>query len=113
MTVDAAPPPSPRSDRDFVLRAEVGSTCLWMADGSEREPSAAGLTDRLVDALHDWAAFFDEVGGVLEGADVTHEFVSQGYKVAHKLRGELKGSRVHFVHPESGESEEIVRRGPR
>jgi len=107
-TADAA-----RPDRDFILRAEVGTTGLWMPDGSACEPSDVGLTDRLLDALADWAQFFDEVNGTLEDEEVMHEFVSQGYKVAHKLRGELKGSRVRFVHPETGETEEIVRRGPR
>lgn len=81
-----------------------------IGDARNVDPEMVGLTDRLVDALTDWAAFFDEVGGDLADAEVAEEFVGQGYKIAHKLRGELKGSTVHLMHPVTGERIEIVRR---
>lgn len=100
-------------DRRFVVVAKVGSPCVRRVDGPSVSARDLGLTQRLVDACEDWAAFFDDVNGDLTDPAVAHEFVSQGYKIAHKIRGELKGSEVWFVHPVTGVRQSIVRITPR
>lgn len=60
-------------------------------------------------ALQDWADFFDDVGGAMSDSDVVEEFVGQGFKIAHAIRRELKGSTVWFEHPVSEERTRIER----
>ena len=101
--------------KHFVVRAQSGSGSIWHA-GSELvqvDPSDLGLSDRLVLAFDDWASFFDEIDADLSDPDVANEFVSQGFKIAHRLRAEIQGSTVHLVHPLTGEHHEIRRDGPR
>lgn len=98
----------------LIVAARVGVGALWRptSSASELEPVSVltlGLSQRLVDAFEDWASFFDEIDGDLSDGDVAHEFVSQGFKIAHRLRAEMKGSTVHLIHPVSGEQHEIVR----
>ena len=103
------------SPREFVVRAQIGAVGLWRA-GSELDEVALSdleLSGRLVVAFEDWASFFDEIEGDLSDPEVAHEFVSQGFKIAHRLRAEMKGSTVHLVHPVTGEHHEIVRQAPR
>ncbi len=104
--------------RSFVVRAVASSGALWRVvdardDLKSVAPADIGLSDRLCAAFDDWAQFFDEIDGDLTDPEVAEEFVSQGFKIAHRLRAEIKGSTVHLVHPVSGESVEIVRTGPR
>lgn len=116
MSLPASSPPSltpTEGSRELLVWAVSGSSPLWTdpADGKpvSVDPGSLGLTARLVDALVDWASFFTEVEGDLADAGVAAEFVGQGFKVAHKVRGELKGSRVHLIHPVSAERIEIIR----
>jgi len=97
----------------LVLRAEVGRAPLWTLDGMNVAPHSLPLSDRLLVALHDWRDFFDDVGGAVSDADVVEEFVGQGFKIAHALRRELKGSTVWYAHPVTGEAERIVHRTAR
>lgn len=101
------------SDRRFEVIAVVGASCIRRLNGAAVSPVALGLTSRLVNACEDWAAFFTDVAGDLGDPVVAHEFVSQGYKIAHKIRSELKGSEVWFVHPVTSKREQIVRTVPR
>jgi len=104
-----------RRDRGYalVLRAEVGCAPLWTLDGTNVAPDSLPLSDRLLVALHDWRDFFNDVGGAMSDADIVEEFVGQGFKIAHVLRRELKGSTVWYSHPVTGETERIVRRTAR
>ena len=78
-------------------------TPIWTVDGGAVDPRSLPLSERLLVALTDWAAFYDDVGGEIGDADVLEEFVSQGFKIAHAMRRELKGRTVHFEHPATGE----------
>ena len=64
-------------------------------------------------ALEDWTVFFDDVGGAMSDRDVIDEFVGQGFKLAHAIRRELKGSTVWLDHPVTDDRTLIERRGPR
>lgn len=100
----------------FEVAAQIRSSPIQQLVGDDFEPvgpAAIGLSDRLCAAFADWAEFFDEVDGDLSDPDIADEFVSQGFKIAHRLRAEIKGSTVHLTHPVSGESVEILRTGPR
>ena len=88
---------------DLIVRAEIGRWPIVTARGEAVERTALPLSVRLVEALDDWARFFDDVGGEITDVDVAHEFVGQGFKIAHALRRELKGSTVHLEHPVTGE----------
>lgn len=90
-------------DRNLVVRAELGRWPITTAAGDELARDALRLSARLLDALADWAEFYDDVGGEITDVDIAHEFVGQGFKIAHALRRELKGSRVHLEHPVTGE----------
>lgn len=82
-----------------MVRAELGSTGLWTPDGVSIDIDELPLSVRLVDTVVDWMAFFDDVGGELSDRDIREEFVGQGYKIAHALRRELKGSQIWFSPP--------------
>ena len=100
----------------FVVRAEVGAGSLWRLVGDDLlpvTPREAGLSVRLVVAFDDWTEFFQEVAGDLGDPEVSEEFVSQGFKIAHRLRAEIKGSEVRLVHPATGESVTIERNSVR
>ena len=88
---------------EYLLRATVRETPIWTVGGEAVDPRSLPLSDRMLIALDDWAAFYDDVGGEIGDADVIDEFVSQGFKIAHAMRRELKGRTVHFEHPVSGE----------
>jgi hypothetical protein len=97
----------------YVIRAEVGAFPIWTLAGENVVPDSLPLSQRLLTAISDWVGFFDDVGGAISDSDVLDEFVSQGFKIAHAVRRELKGSTVHFEHPDTGERTEIVLRGPK
>ena len=97
----------------FVLRAEVAAFPLWTDDGDNVIPDSLPLSPRLLAALADWAGFFDDVGGEVSDREVLDEFVGQGFKIAHALRRELKGTRIWFEHPVTGERVLIEHRAPR
>lgn len=88
---------------DLVLRAEVGAFPLWTPEGENVVPDSLPLSQRLLLALQDWTDFFDDVGGAMSDRDVIDEFVGQGYKIAHAIRRELKGSTIWLVHPVTDE----------
>lgn len=92
----------------WILQAEVGESPLRDDAGTTVSPTCLGLSERLVIAIEDWSTFFGEAGGVISGPDVdpeiTEEFVGQGFKIAHRLRSELKGRTVRFIHPVSRQS---------
>ncbi len=87
----------------IIVRAELKSTGLWSSDDEPIVVSALGLSDRLALALDDWTAFYDEMSGDLADPDMLAEFVGQGFKIAHGIRRELKGSEVWFARPDTGE----------
>ena len=91
------------SRSDYLLRATVRETPIWTVAGEAVDPRSLPLSERLQVALDDWAAFYDDVGGEIGDADVLDEFVSQGFKIGHAMRRELKGRTVHFEHPATGE----------
>ncbi len=99
--------------RDLVVRARVGAWPISTAGGQAIERTALPLSARLIAALDDWAQFYDDVGGEITDVDIAHEFVGQGFKIAHALRRELKGSTVHLEHPVTGELAPIRLRRPR
>ena len=88
---------------DLVVRARVGEWPIAASSGESLSRDALPLSDRLLRTVADWAAFYDDVGGEITDVDVAHEFVGQGFKIAHALRRELKGSSVHLEHPVTGE----------
>ena len=88
---------------DLVLRAEVSAFPLWTPEGENVVPDSLPLSQRLLLALQDWTDFFDDVGGAMSDRDVIDEFVGQGYKIAHAIRRELKGSTIWLVHPVTDE----------
>ena len=98
---------------ELVLRAEVGAFPLWTVAGENVVPDSLPLSPRVLVALEDWAAFFDDVGGAMSDRDVIDEFVGQGFKLAHAIRRELKGSTVWLDHPVTDDRSLIERRGPR
>ena len=98
---------------ELVLRAEVGAFPLWTVDGENVVPDSLPLSSRVLIALEDWTVFFDDVGGAMSDRDVIDEFVGQGFKLAHAIRRELKGSTVWLDHPVTEERTLIERRGPR
>lgn len=97
---------------ELVLRAEVGAFPLWTPAGENVIPDSLPLSDRVLIALQDWTDFFDDVGGAMSDRDVIDEFVGQGYKIAHVMRRELKGSTIWLDHPVTDERVHIVRPGP-
>ncbi len=100
----------------FNVVARVGTSPLLRRTGDSLEAVSAeslGLSNRLIVAVADWAQFFDEVNGDLSDPEVADEFVSQGFKIAHRLRAEVKGSTVHLIHPVEGNAVKILRTGPR
>lgn len=98
---------------ELVLRAEVGAFPLWTVDGDNVVPDSLPLSPRVLIALEDWTAFFDDVGGAMSDRDVIDEFVGQGFKLAHAIRRELTGSTIWLSHPVTDEYTLIERRGPR
>jgi len=86
---------------------------LWSPDGEPIPTAALPLSDRLVEALADWVSFYRELGGEFEAPGVADEFVSQGYKIAHGVRRELKGSTVWLERFDTGERIPIELRRPR
>jgi len=106
---------APRHDETVVrviVRAEVGAFPLWTPEGENIVPDSLPLSQRLLTALEDWTAFFDDVGGAMSDAEVLDEFVGQGFKIAHAIRRELKGSHVWLQHPVTDDLVEILRRHP-
>ena len=98
---------------DLVVRARVAEWPIATAAGEALTRDALPLSNRLMRTIDDWAGFFDDVGGEITDVDVAHEFVGQGFKIAHALRRELKGSVVHLEHPVTGELAPIELRRPR
>lgn len=96
----------------YVVRAEVGVFPVWTVDGVNIVPDSLPLSQRVLVALEDWTSFFDDVGGAISDPDVLDEFVGQGFKIAHAIRRELKGSTVYFDHPVTEERIEIRLRRP-
>ena len=92
---------------ELVLRAEVGAFPLWTPDGTNVVPDSLPLSPRVLVALEDWTAFWDDVGGAVSDPDVLAEFVAQGFKIAHAVRRELKGSSIWLDHPVTDERVEI------
>ena len=97
----------------YVIRAEVGAFPIWTENGENVVPDSLPLSQRLLSAMQDWTTFFDDVGGAISDGDVMDAFVSQGFKIAHTMRRELKGSSVYFEHPDTGERFEIALRRPK
>ena len=98
---------------ELIVRAEVGAVPLWTPTGQNVLPNSLPLSHRVVTALEDWADFFDDVGGAMSDGDIVEAFVSQGFKIAHAIRRELKGSTVWLQHPVTDERFPIERRVPR
>lgn len=88
---------------EVIVRAEVGAFPLWTHDGENIVPNSLPLSPRVLLALEDWTAFFDDVGGAMSDPEVLEEFVGQGFKIAHAIRRELKGVMVWLEHPVSNE----------
>lgn len=97
---------------ELVLRAEVGAFPLWTVDGDNVVPDSLPLSPRLLMALEDWTVFFDDVGGAMSDPEIVEEFVGQGFKIAHVIRRELKGSTVWLDHPVTEERTLIEHRAP-
>lgn len=97
---------------EVVLRAEVGAFPLWTPAGENIVPNLLPLSPRVLVALEDWTDFFDDVGGAMSDRDIVEEFVGQGYKIAHAIRRELKGSTVWLQHPVTDERVVIENRRP-
>ena len=83
----------------YVLRAQLGAAPLWTPQGVSVAPASLPLSHRLLIAIDDWSAFYDDIGGEFTDDDVVDEFVGQGFKLAYALRRELKGHDVWFGHP--------------
>jgi len=98
---------------ELIVRAEVGAFPLWTPDGRNVVPDSLPLSPRVLIALQDWTDFFDDVGGAMSDPEIVDEFVGQGYKIAHAIRRELKGSTVWLKHPVTDERVLIERRVPR
>jgi len=98
---------------ELVVRAQVGAVPLWTPTGENVMPDSLPLSRRVVTALEDWADFFDDVGGAMSDRDIVEAFVGQGFKIAHAIRRELKGSTVWLEHPVTDERFLIERRVPR
>ncbi len=98
---------------ELILEAEVGAFPLWTPDGDNVVPDSLPLSPRVLIALEDWTAFYDDVGGAMSDRDVVAEFIGQGYKIAHAIRRELKGSTVWLADPVTGERVLIERSIPR
>ncbi len=96
----------------LTVRAEVGAFPLWSPDGRNVVPDSLPLSRRVLAALQDWTDFFDDVGGAMSDPEIVDEFVGQGFKIAHAIRRELKGSVVWFTHPVTEERVRIERRVP-
>jgi len=96
----------------LVVLAQVAAFPLWTTDGENVVPDSLPLSPRVLIALQDWADFYDDVGGAMSDPDVVDEFVGQGFKIAHAIRRELKGSTVWLEHPVTGERTLIERRVP-
>lgn len=95
------------------MRAEVGAFPLWDPDGQNVVPNSLPLSPRVLVALQDWADFYDDVGGAMSDYEIVDEFVGQGFKIAHAIRRELKGSTIWLDHPVTEERTLIERRVPR
>ncbi len=93
----------------YWLRATVDAGPIWNEAG-EVEAGTLPLSPRLLIAIGDWQSFFTEAPAGLTDADVAEEFVSQGFKIAHGLRRELKGRRVFYEHPVTGDEIAITRK---
>lgn len=93
----------------YWLKAEIGAGPIWNELG-EVDPESLPLSDRLLVALADWTAYFGEVSGHLGEPDTAGEFVGQGFKIAHGLKRELKGRKVFYAHPLTGEEIPITRK---
>jgi len=98
---------------ELILQAEVGAFPLWTPGGDNVVPDSLPLSPRVLAALEDWTAFFDDVGGAMSDPDIVDEFVGQGYKIAHAIRRELKGSTIWLAHPVTDERVRIERNIPR
>ncbi|NNC81843.1 MAG: hypothetical protein HKN94_17005 [Acidimicrobiales bacterium] len=98
---------------EYVVRAEVGAFPVWTVGGDNVVPDSLPLSQRVLTAMQDWTSFFDDVGGAISDPEVLDEFVSQGFKIAHAMRRELKGATVHLDHPVTAERTEIVLRAPK
>lgn len=83
----------------YVLSATIGAGPLWDRDGNEVSPDELSLSERLCVAIDDWRQFYDDVSGDLSDTDLADEFVSQGFKIAFRMRSELKGRLVSYRHP--------------
>ena len=98
---------------EIVIRAQVGAFPLWTPEGENVIPDSLPLSPRVLIALQDWTDFFDDVGGAMSDRDVVDEFVGQGFKIAHAIRRELKGSTIWLDHPDTEERTLIERSAPR
>ncbi len=103
---------------NFVVQAELGHGPIWRTVDEARalesvDVASLTLSDRLLAAFADWADFYNEIQGDLTDPDLAEEFVGQGFKLAHRLRAELKGSTVHLTHPVTRQLVKIVRQTPR
>lgn len=90
-----------------MLRAVVGQWAVRDESDAVVDPAALPLSDRLLVAIGDWGGFFDEIDGDLSDDMVAEEFLGQGFKIAHRLRQELKGRSIYYSHPQTGELVEI------
>lgn len=97
------------SDTELLVQAEVGAFPLWTPDGVNVVPDSLPLSPRVLIALEDWTAFYDDLGGAISDPEIVEEFVGQGYKIAHAIRRELKGSTIWLVHPVTEERVQIER----
>lgn len=98
---------------EVIVRAEVGAFPLWTPSGVNIVPNSLPLSSRVLVALEDWTDFFDDVGGAMSDPEIVEEFVGQGFKIAHAIRRELKGSCVWIQHPVTDERFEIELRRSR
>lgn len=86
----------------YVLHAVVGCGSIWDHESAPVDPHDLPLSERLLVAIEDWRDFYDEIAGDLSDLDLD-EFVGQGFKIAHRMRSELKGRDVSYRHPATGE----------
>jgi hypothetical protein len=93
----------------YWLRATVGAGPIWN-ETNEVDAATLPLSPRLLIAIKDWQSFFSEASGDLGDVHTSEEFVSQGFKIAHGLRRELKGRRVFYQHPVTAEEIAITRK---
>lgn len=101
--VDVEPP----NKELYLLDARVGSSPIWDKAGNEVSSDELPLSDRLCIAIDDWREFFDATVGNLSDPDMADEFVSQGFKIAFRMRSELKGRVVTYRHPIDGQIIEV------